>query len=227
MNFNTQMFHQYPELSALACVLVAAAVISYGSRQLGQLALSDLTVGPKELLKGAMVCSALYALLFMAVAALALMAATSLPVALPVAAMAATVSFINALAPAFAMQQNGGAEVAKRKEHGRKMAARCLKLFARIDRRGKGLLNEDDLNAAIARGDMTGADKEALRYVRDHAANIGSVVERSVTSHHVVPGALMSGYSTVVQQTTKHYGVSADDLHNYPAKLERLYQLWN
>lgn len=227
MNFITQMFHQYPQLSALACVLVAAAVISYGSRQFGQLALSDLTVGPKELLKGAMVCSALYAGLVMAVSALALTAAISLTVALPVAAVAAMVAFVNALAPAFAMQQNGAGEVAKRKEHGRKMATRCQNLFAGIDRRGKGLLNEDDLNAVIARGDMTSADKEALRYVRDHAADIGSVVERSVTSHHVVPGALMTGYSTVVQQTTKHYGVSADDLHNYPEKLERLYQLWN
>lgn len=227
MDLIYQTYHQYPQHAALAGVLIVAALLSFASRQIGQLTISDLTVGPKELLKGAMICSALYALLITAVVALFVTAAASVTVGLPVAAVAGMVAFVNALAPAFAMQQNGSAEVGRRKDLGKTMTARCQKLFQRVDRRGKGLLNEDDLNAAIARADLTAADKEALIYVRDHAENIGTVVERSVTRHHVVPGAIASGFAIVVPQTVKHYAVSEDDLNAYPSRLEQLYKLWD
>ncbi len=210
-------------------VLVVALLLALGSRHLGKIALSDLTVGPKQLLKDALITSALYAALVTAMAGLAIAAVSSFTLALPLAAVAGIVAFVNAVSPAFAMQQDGSgkAEVLRRKSHGKAMAARCLTLFQAIDRRDKGLLNEDDLNAAIARDDLSAADKEALIYVLEHAAHVGTIVERSVTRHHVVPGAMASGFAVVVPQTTKHYAVSAEDLNTYPSRLELLYQLWD
>ena len=229
MDFIAQPFQQYPVFSALASVLVVATLLSIGSRYLGKITLSDLTVGPKQLLKDAAVTSALYAALVTAVAGLVTAAVSSVSLALPLAAVAGMVAFINALSPAFAMQQGGSgkAEVVRRKNQGKEMAARCLRLFQRLDRRGNGLLNEDDLNAAITRTDLTVADKEALIYVRDHAEHVGTVVERTVTSYRVVPGGMGSGIAVVVPQTIKHYAVSADDLNTYPSRLELLYRLWD
>lgn len=227
MDILSQAFNHHRELAALGSVLALAALLSVGSRYLGKSALGDLSAGPKELLKDAAITAALYAALVAAVTAFAVTIASSLMLAMPLAAVAAMVAFINAISPAYALQQNGRVEIAQRKAQGRAMAAHCLKLFQRIDRRGKGLLNEDDLNAAMARDDLTVADKAALAYVRDNAANIGSVVERSVTRNHVVPGAMVSGFAVVVPQTTKHYAVSADDLDTYPQRLEQIYQLWD
>ncbi len=223
------IIHQQPQISALVGVLLVTALLAFASRQFGQLVLSDITAGPKELLKSAMICSALYALLVAAVIGLAVAAAGSVTLAIALAAVVAMVAFVNGLSPAYSLHQNGAAEVARRKKYGKEMAARCLQVFARIDRRGKGLLNEDDLNAARASSDLnlSAADKEAITYVRDHASEMGSVVERSVTRHHVVPGAMISGYSMVVPQTTKHYAVSESDLLAYPSRLEQLYQLWD
>jgi hypothetical protein len=227
MDILSQAFSHQRELAALGSVLAFAALLSVGSRYLGKSALGDLTVGPKQLLKDAAITAALYAALVAAVTGFAVTIASSFVLAIPLAAVAAMVAFINAISPAYAMQQNGRAEIAQRKEQGRAMVAHCLKLFQRIDRRGKGLLNEDDLNAAMARADLTVADKAALAYVRDNAATIGSVVERSVTRNHVVPGAMVSGFAVVVPQTTKHYAVSVDDLDTYPQRLEQIYQLWD
>lgn len=219
------------DLNALTfvSVLVVALLLALCSRQIGKLALSDLTVGPKQLLKDALITSALYGVLVTAAATLLIAAGSSFTLAIPIATVAGMVAFVNALSPAFALQQEGTgkAEVLRRKSQGKAMAARCLTLFQTIDRRGKGLLNEDDLNAAIARADLTDADKEALIYVREHAAHIGTIVERSVTRHHVVPGAMASGFAVVVPQTTRHYAVSATDLNTYPSRLELLYQLWD
>lgn len=227
MDILSQAFNHQRELVALGSVLAAAALLSVVSRYLGKSALGDLTVGPKQLLKDAAITAALYAALITAVTGFAVTIVSSLVLAIPLAAVAGLVAFANAVSPAYEMQQNGQAEIAQRKEQGRAMVTHCLKLFQRIDRRGKGLLNEDDLNAAMARADLTVADKAALAYVRDNAATIGSVVERSITRNHVVPGAMVSGFAVVVPQTTKHYAVSADDLNTYPQRLEQIYQLWD
>jgi hypothetical protein len=196
MDILSQAFNHQRELAALGSLLAAAALLSVASRYLGKSALADLTVGPKQLLKDAAITAALYAALVAAVTGFAVTIISSPAVAIPLAAVAAMVAFINAISPAYAMQQNGRAEIAQRKEQGRAMVAHCHKLFQRIDR-------------------------------RDNAATIGSVVERSVTRNHVVPGAMVSGFAVVVPQTTKHYAVSVDDLDTHPQRLEQIYQLWD
>jgi len=209
-----------------AVVIVAAALLAFGARQFGQTALCQLSDGPRQIMRSGMIISTIYAGVITALLWWMLALLWSAALAPPLALLAGMIIFINSLTPSWILCQNGAAQAAKEVELAGIHCAIALTLFDALDKRGRGKLDEDDLNLALQRPDFTNQQKQALNYLLENAASIGQLSERAYREERMVVSTSYGGFVSTIPEVVRHYTVGKEDLSSYPNKVAQRHQLW-
>lgn len=209
-----------------AAVIAAAAMLGFGARQFGQTTVSDLSEGPKAIMRTGMVVSAFYATVITGLFWWFLAMCWSSQLAPPVALVAGMIVFVNSLTPSWTLAQNGAGLAATRIETARRSCEAVVALFDILDIRGRGELNEDDLHAALKNTQLTATQIAAVQFVIEKGDEIGRVSERSYTEERTIVCTSYGGFVSTVPEVVRHYTVSRDDLLSHPAKVAQQHQCW-
>jgi hypothetical protein len=98
--------------------------------------------------------------------------------------------------------------------------------FATIDQDGDGVISEADLKQPLSSLGLDSEEMAMLQHIKDELSEIGHVIDSYTTTTWIWISVGKGGYMSPVTTTHNVYGISADDLPSYTARVVEKYKHW-
>ncbi len=98
--------------------------------------------------------------------------------------------------------------------------------FAALDKDGNGVIIEAELKQALSSLTLDSEEMATLKHIKDELSQIGHVIDSYTTTTWVWISVGKGGYMSPVTSTHYVYGISAEDVPGYPARVIEKYKHW-
>ncbi len=98
--------------------------------------------------------------------------------------------------------------------------------FAAIDKDGSGVIIEAELKQALSSLGLDSEEMATLKHIKDELSEIGHVIDSYTTTTWIWITVGKGGYMSPVTTTHYVYGISAEDVPGYPARVIEKYKHW-